>query len=86
MTLTGDGTGVGIILPYGKVTVVLVGNSTIQNFGQGVSQTNAGSSEGNSLLITGSGSLAITGCNYMSQGSFEDVTVDGDVLDGNNTN
>lgn len=86
VTLTGDGTGVGIILPHGKVTVVLVGNSTIQNFGQGVSQTNAGSSEGNSLLITGSGSLAITGCNYMSQGSFEDVTVDGAVLAGNNTN
>ena len=86
VTLTGDGTGVGIILPHGKVTVVLVGNSTIQNFGQGVSQTNAGSSKGNSLLITGSGSLAITGCNYMSQGSFEDVTVDGAVLAGNNTN
>ncbi len=49
-------------------------------------ETNAGSSEGNSLLITGSGSLAITGCSYMSQGSFEDVTVDGAVLAGNNTN
>ena len=77
VTLTGDGTGKGILLPQGKVTIVLEGENIIQDFSEGFAQKNSSSTKGNSLEIKGSGSLTVSQCNYMSSGSFEDVTVDG---------
>lgn len=86
VTLTGDGTGKGILLPQGKVTIVLEGENIIQDFSEGFAQKNSSSTKGNSLEIKGSGSLTVSQCNYMSSGSFEDVTVDGVKLVGDNTN
>lgn len=86
VTLTGDGTGKGILLPQGKVTIVLKGENIIQDFSEGFAQKNSSSTKGNSLEIKGSGSLTVSQCNYMSSGSFEDVTVDGVKLVGDNTN
>ncbi len=86
VTLIGDGTGKGILLPQGEVTIVLEGENIIQGFSEGVAQKNNNSSKDNLLQITGSGSLTVSQCNFMSSGSFENVTVDGAKLVGNNTN
>ncbi|MFQ7027075.1 MAG: hypothetical protein ACLRRA_09070 [Acutalibacteraceae bacterium] len=76
VTLTGEGTGKGILLPQGEVTIVLEGENIIQGFAEDWRKSSS-STKGNSLEIKGSGSLTVSQCNYMSSGSFEDVTVDG---------
>lgn len=73
VTLTGEGTGKGILLPQGEVTIVLEGENIIQGFAEGLAQKSSSSTKGNSLEIKGSGSLTVSQCNYMSSGSFEDV-------------
>ena len=86
VTLTGEGTGKGILRPQGEVTIVLEGENIIQGFAEGLAQKSSSSTKGNSLEIKGSGSLTVSQCNYMSSGSFEDVTVDGAKIVGDNTN
>ena len=65
VTLTGEGTGKGILLPQGEVTIVLEGENIIQGLLRDWRKKVVVPQKGNSLEIKGSGSLTVSQCNYI---------------------
>lgn len=87
MSISGDGTGKGIVLPTDKDSnIVVLGTNTISNYQQGFTSGWESAYEV-SLTLSGEGSLSVKDCNIMTDGSIhKSIYVDGITLIGDNTN
>ena len=87
MSISGDGTGKGIVLPTDKdSSIVVLGTNTISNYQQGFTSGWENAYEV-SLTLSGGGSLSVKDCNIMSDGSIhKSIYVDGITLIGDNAN